>query len=107
MITIPIKIKREDKEIMVKLMEDVNTFHFDLSYITGIVTYEIYIETLSRLRASQHNNSSIRLNLVQTNFFLLFLQKYSFLGDYELANALTLTKNIKTAINKKVLTLIQ
>ena len=101
MITISVKIKREDKEIMVKLLEQTNTIPVDLSNLTGIITYETYLEILSKLRATQHNDSRIRLNLVQTKFFLSFLPIYSFIGAYELANSFTLTKEIKQEIYKK------
>jgi len=101
MITIPIKIKREDKVIMIKMLESANASSVDYSNLNVLIFYENYTELLSKLRASQHNDKSIRLNLVQVKFFTEFLTVYSQIGTYEMANASILTAQTQKEIQKK------
>ena len=107
MITIAIKIKREDKEIMVKCFEEAKAdFKVSINDLSTITAYESFIEILSKLRATQHNDSSIRLNILQVQLFLVIIVNiYSTLGDYEYANMLSIAADIQKAINKKVLAL--
>ena len=100
MLTIPIKIAKEDKAIMVPLLENARSYPFDFSDLDKIIVYEIYIELLSKLRASLHNDKPIRLNLVQTKGFLSFInQVYSAIGKYEMANAHLLYEHIRKEIS--------
>jgi len=103
MITIPIKIDRQDKEIMVQALEALETYPLDLEDLNRVIVYEIYTEIQSKLRASQHNDKAIRLNLAQAKGFLSYMNEvYAKVGSYELANAITLTEKIKKEIHKKV-----
>ena len=108
MITIPVKIKREDKVIMIKLLDSVADLPFDITNINSVIAYEHFIEILSKLRASQHNDRPIRLNLAQANGFWFFISNtYSDIGDYELANGNILAEKIRQDMAKKILTLKQ
>lgn len=107
MITIPIKIDRKDKEIMIKLLDSAKDYYVDFSNFDTVIGYEIYTEIMSKLCASQYNNKAIRLSLVQTKVFLTFLNIYAKIGNYEMANAHILTEKINKEINKKVITLIK
>jgi len=101
MLTIPIKIAKEDKAIMVELLESAKTYSVDFSNLDMLIGYEIYIEILSKLRASQHNDKSIRLSLIQVKVFFEFLTVYSKVGKYEMANAHLLYEHIRKEIYKK------
>ena len=103
MITIPIKIAREDKAVMVQALEALETYPLDLEDLNRVIIYEIYTEIQSKLRASQHNDKAIRLNLAQTQGFLTYInQVYASIGSYEMANAIALTEKIRKEIHKKV-----
>jgi len=106
MLTIPIKIKREDKVIIIKMLEIAKFNSADFYKLDFLIGYEIYTDILSKLRASQHNDKSIRLTLVQVKVFLSFLNVYAEIGKYELANALALTQKVKQEIYKKATQLI-
>ena len=90
---------------MINLLDSVKDYYFDISYLDKIITYEIYIEVLSKLRASQHNDKAIRLNLVQAKGFLSFLNVYAKIGNYESANAHILSEKIYETVYKKALTI--
>ena len=101
MITIPIKINREDKVVMVRCLEAVETYPVGIGDLNRLIVYESYTEILSKLRASQHNDRAIRLNLVQTHGFMSFISSiYSNVGNYEFANALHLVEDIRIEIIK-------
>ena len=87
---------------MVELLESKKHHYYDLSNLDTLIGYEIYMEILSKLRASQHNDKSIRFSLVQTKVFLYILNIYATLGDYEMANANILKGKIQEEIYKKV-----
>ena len=106
MITISIKIKRADKEIMVRDLESIQDYPLSIDDFEKIIVYEMYLEILSKLRASKHNDKAIRLNLCQVKVFLSYLRSYSKMGRYEMANAYLLFEQIKTEIKKKIITLI-
>jgi len=106
MITIPIKIKREDKEVMILCLEKSIVCHIDFGDIQQVFVYEIFIEILSKLRASQHNNKAIRLNVGQVMGFMTFVANiYSSVGSYEMANAHILAEKIRKEIPKKAIKL--
>jgi len=105
MTTISVKIDKEDKLIMIKILENIKACPFDVDDFEGIIVYEMYVDMLSKFRASQHNSKAIRLNLAQARGFLSFLNVYKKVGDYELANACILSRAIKKEISKKVLSL--
>ena len=106
MITIPIKIAREDKAVMVQALEALETYPLDLEDLNRIIVYEIYTEIQSKLRSSQHNDKPIRLNLAQTQGFLTYInQVYAKIGSYEMANTIALNEKIRKEIHKKAITL--
>ena len=65
MLTIPIKIAKEDKAIMVRLLENARTDAFDFSDLDKITIYEIYIELLSKFRASLQEDKTIMKKVVK------------------------------------------
>lgn len=106
MITISVKIAKEDKVIMIRLLESIKGYSFDIGDINRIIVYETYLDILSKLRISQYNSKSIRLNLTQVQGFLSFVNNvYALVGDYEKANALILSEKINKEITKKALSL--
>ena len=106
MITISVKITKEDKDVMVKMFESVKDYRPIIDDLDAVITYYIYLDIQSKLRASQHNSKAIRLNIVSVCVFLKFIDNvYAKIGTYEMANALILSGQIRKEITKKVLTL--
>ena len=106
MLTIHIKIEKEDKLIIIKHLESACKIPSDLSNLNQMVAYEQYIDVLSKLRATQHNSKAIRLNLSQARGFWSYLSNvYVEIGDYELANGTILAERIRKDIVRKILTL--
>ena len=105
MITIPVKIKREDKVVMVKCLE-AHICNIVLSVddnISRIVFWETCVEILSKLYNSQYCDKPIRLNLVQAQGFMSFIREvYESIGEYEWANTLAIEWEINQAIKKKI-----
>ena len=103
MITIPVKIKREDKVVMVRCLEALDTYPLDISDLNRVIVYEIYTELLSKLCTSKFNDNPIRLTLVQAQGFMSFVRDvYASIGKYEWANALAIEREINQAIKKKI-----
>ena len=103
MITIPVRIKREDLEIMVTSFEWTKDYLTPTPDLTILIIRELSIEILAKMRAAQYNSSTIRLNLVQTKFFLSYLEnQYAKIGIYEMANAIALKEEMLTEMYKKV-----
>jgi len=105
MITIPIKIKREDKAILISLLEREDVSSINFVNLDTLIGYEIYTEILSKLRGSQHNDKPMRLSLVQVKIFKEILNFYSKLGTYERINANILLGGIQKEIYKKAIAL--
>jgi len=101
MITIPVKIKREDKVIMIRLLENVISYMSDFLNINNIISYEVCTDILSKLRASQHNDKAIRINIIQVGFFFETLKIYSNIGLYEQTNADIILGQMKKEIHKR------
>ena len=101
MISISIKLKKEDKPIFAKVVKKmVQTIKVD-SYHRA-AEKEILLQIHSKLISSWNTDSVIRLSLIQLIAFEVVLKAYRQLGVYEDANFIELSELIKTQINKKI-----
>jgi len=104
MISISIKIKSEDKQIMLKLLDKIitNTTPDDIESAAELETWRAIRD---KLHLSRHDGKGIRLNLIQLLAFTNFLDRYALLGVYEAANAIGLRMEIEQKIKPKILNL--
>ena len=104
MVTISIKIKREDKQIMLKLLDKIiaNTTPDDIEPAAELETWRAIRD---KLYLSRNDDKGIRFNLIQLLAFTNFLDRYAFLGVYEAANAIGLRMEIEQKIKPKLLNL--
>ncbi len=106
MIAISIKIKKEDKKVMIRVLDGLNRRHVNWDDLSQIVAFDAYIDIRSKIMSSQFNDRPIRLNLILANFFLFFLKDmYSVAGSYELANSILLTAEIERQVSTKIIEL--
>ncbi len=106
MITISIKIKKEDKKVMIRVLDDLNRRHVNWADLSQVVAFDAYIDIRSKIMNSQFNDRPIRLNLILANFFLFFLKDmYSVAGSYELANSILLAAEIERQVSTKIIEL--
>ena len=104
MISISIKIKSEDKQIMLKLLDKIitNTTPDDIEPAAELETWQAIRD---KLYLSRNDDKGMRLNLIQLLAFTNFLDRYALLGVYEAANAIGLRMEIEQKIKPKILNL--
>jgi len=102
MINISIKIKKEDKAVMisgirrmVEIMEALDC------KVENICTRAMLLEIRAKLLAVARDDKAIRLTLVQAVYYLKYLEIYAQYGLYEMSNAGLLKAQIEKKIKEK------
>ena len=101
MISITIKLKKEDKPIFAKVVKK-RIQSIKVENYQRAAEKELLQQIYSKLMSSWNTDSVIRLSLIQLVAFEVVLTAYRQLGAYENANFIELSELIKTQINKKI-----
>lgn len=102
MISISIKIKKEDKHIMIYgISKIVDILEVQNRRIEDICTKEMLLAIKAKLTATSTDSCAIRMNIAQSIYFLKFLEMYAQYGLYEMSNAGLLKAQIEKKIKEK------
>ncbi len=102
MITISIKIKKEDKKIMLKQIKGILD-EMRPAYIHEAFTMEELQRIYTKLLVSQNSDRAVSLNLAQMKVFEHYLIVfYEHLGACELANSISLIDEICKKVMPKI-----
>lgn len=100
--TISIKIKKEDKRIMIYGISKIIDVMDALNHkVENICTKVMLLEIKAKLTATSTDSCAIRMNLPQSIYFLNFLEMYAQYGLYEMSNAGLLKAEIEKKIKEK------
>lgn len=100
--TISIKIKKEDKAVMIsgirRMVEIIEAIDYK---VENICTRAILLEIRAKLLAVARDDKAIRLTLVQAVYFLKYLEIYAGYGFFEMSNAGLIKAEIEKKIKEK------
>jgi hypothetical protein len=101
--TIGIKIKKQDKAIMMVVIDNVvdSIGSNGKDDVVDIFLREILFEIKAKLVATSRDGKAIRLNLTQAVYFTKFLEIYARLGIYEQSNGGLLKAELEKKIREK------
>lgn len=99
---ISIKIKKEDKAVMIAGIRRMVELMEALDYkVENICTRAMLLKIRAKLLAVARDDKAIRLTLVQAVYFLKYLEIYAGYGFFEMSNAGLIKAEIEKKIKEK------